>query len=73
MSKPPSFTPLFMDNVKSVITSLPWIAFFQGLVSVDTIRLLPTYANNTAAVAGGLKVGQMYRTGADPDLICVVH
>lgn len=34
---------------------------------------LAAYANNAAAVAGGLTVGQLYRTGADPDVVCVVH
>jgi parallel beta-helix repeat protein len=34
---------------------------------------LPVYANNAAAKAGGLAVGDFYRTGADPDLVCVVH
>jgi hypothetical protein len=35
--------------------------------------VLPVYANNAAAVAGGLLVGQLYRTGADPDQVCIVH
>ena len=34
---------------------------------------LPVYANNAAALAGGLTVGAFYRTGADPDPVCVVH
>jgi len=34
---------------------------------------LPVYANNAAAVTGGLTVGAFYRTGADPDPVCVVH
>lgn len=34
---------------------------------------LTIYANNAAAVAGGLGVGAFYRTGADPDPVCVVH
>jgi hypothetical protein len=34
---------------------------------------LSVYANNAAAIAGGLIVGQIYRTGGDPDTICVVH
>jgi hypothetical protein len=34
---------------------------------------LPTYANNTAAKAGGLVAGQLYSTGADPDVVCIVH
>jgi len=34
---------------------------------------LPQYANNAAAIAGGLGVGAFYRTGADPDPVMVVH
>jgi hypothetical protein len=34
---------------------------------------LPTYANNAAAVAGGLTAGAFYRNNADPDHVCVVH
>src|SRR5258708_8576992 len=34
---------------------------------------LPVFANNAAAIAGGLTAGAFYRTGADPDPVCVVH
>jgi hypothetical protein len=34
---------------------------------------LSVFANNAAAVAGGLTAGAFYRTGGDPDLVCVVH
>jgi hypothetical protein len=34
---------------------------------------LPVYANNAAAVAGGLTPGALYRTGADPDPVMIVH
>jgi hypothetical protein len=34
---------------------------------------LPIYANNAAALLGGLTAGAFYRTGADPDPVCVVH
>ena len=34
---------------------------------------LPAHANNAAARAGGLTTGAFYRTGADPDVVCVVH
>jgi hypothetical protein len=34
---------------------------------------LPVYANNAAALGGGLTAGAFYRTGADPDQVCVVH
>ncbi|MBA7557007.1 hypothetical protein ES705_49736 [subsurface metagenome] len=34
---------------------------------------LPIYVNNAAAITGGLTAGAFYRTGADPDPVCVVH
>lgn len=34
---------------------------------------MPAYANNAAAVAGGLRSGAFYRTGTNPDVVCVVH
>jgi hypothetical protein len=34
---------------------------------------LRVFANNAAANAGGLTAGDFYRTGADPDVVCVVH
>ena len=37
------------------------------------LTLVPQYANNAAAVAGGLTAGTLYRTGADPDAVCIVH
>jgi len=38
-----------------------------------TMPNLSTYANNAAALAGGLVAGDLYRTNADPDIVCVVH
>jgi hypothetical protein len=37
----------------------------------NTAYSLPTYADNTAALAGGLEVGAMYRTSSGS--IMVVH
>ena len=34
---------------------------------------LPVFANNAAAVTGGLTPGAFYRTGGDPDVVAVVH
>ena len=34
---------------------------------------VPAYANNAAAIAGGLVQGDLYRTNADPDTLCIVH
>ena len=40
--------------------------------SLDVVGL-PIYADNAAAITGGLVAGSFYRTGADPDPINVVH
>ena len=34
---------------------------------------LVVYANNAAAKKAGLTAGAFYRTGADPDVVCIVH
>lgn len=34
---------------------------------------IPVFANNAAAITGGLTAGAFYRLGVDPDLVCVVH
>jgi hypothetical protein len=34
---------------------------------------LTVYANNAAAITGGLAAGDFYRTGSDPDMVAVVH
>lgn len=34
---------------------------------------VPVYASNTDAITGGLDVGALYRNGADPDYLCIVH
>lgn len=38
-----------------------------------SVYTLPVYANNAAALAGGLLAGGFYRSGADPDVVSVVH
>ena len=45
----------------------------QRINGLITRSDLPIYANNAAAVTGGLVAGDFYRTGADPDVVCVVH
>ena len=35
--------------------------------------LIPVYANNAAAIAGGMSAGQVYRTNGDPETLCIVH
>jgi len=65
------------------INAVPLIQgdFATGYVGIGTttptaalqVVGLDVYANNAAAVAGGLTAGAFYRTGADPDPVCVVH
>lgn len=47
----------------------------NGKLTLAHIRAvgLAVFANNAAAIAGGLAAGDFYRTGADPDVVCVVH
>ena len=57
------------------------MAIMGGNVGIGTVSPtsplqvvgLPVYANNAAALAGGLTQGAFYRTGGDPDLVAVVH
>ena len=45
----------------------------HAITGVLAIVGLPVHANNAAAITGGLAAGDLYRTGADPDMVCVVH
>ena len=74
-------TPLIQPGTKDLL-NWPWIQFLSGLLMASPnvsfpspffITGLSVYADNATALAGGLKVGQLYRTGADPDVVCVVH
>ncbi|MES2591964.1 MAG: collagen-like protein [Bacteroidota bacterium] len=66
----------FNANNNPVITLLS-----SGNVGINTISPtsklqvvgLLVFPNNAAAIAGGLTVGAFYRTGGDPDVVCVVH
>lgn len=45
----------------------------ETMTGITSILGLQVFADNTSALAGGLVVGNLYRTGADPDILCVVH
>jgi hypothetical protein len=47
----------------------------SGKLSLAHINLnsLVVYTSNAAAIAGGLVAGDTYRTGTDPDVVCIVH
>lgn len=43
------------------------------LEGTTSIRNLLIFSSNANAIAGGLVAGNLYRNGADPDFVCVVH
>ena len=50
--------------------TITWYQQLIDLIRSDNIGTLSNYANNAAAIAGGLVVGDMYRNG---DTLCIVH
>jgi hypothetical protein len=46
---------------------------FDGVKWKLNLAEVPAYANNAAAIAGGLAAGNIYRTNGDPDILCIVH
>lgn len=41
-----------------------------GILKIIPVTAFP---NNASAIAGGLIPGDVYRTGSDPDVLCIVH
>lgn len=50
------------------IVALNWFDFLRKikviLTELGTTKVYPTYANNAAAIAGGLQVNEIYKTSA---------
>jgi hypothetical protein len=44
-----------------------------GTATMSKLTALSTFSDNAGALSGGLIVGDLYSTGADPDVICIVH
>jgi hypothetical protein len=57
-NRPPIQTPMYVNNLLSSIWSIWFNAVSDKLADVT----LPVYANNAAALVGGLKAGDKYRT-----------
>jgi len=70
---------LFYDGQGAVWN--PGLSQVGGNVGIGTttphsklaVAGLPAYANNAATITGGLAAGDFYRTGGNPDYVCVVH
>lgn len=58
------------DQANGAANSYSLYAAGDGKFHIDG---LTAYANNAAAISGGLVAGDLYRTGGDPDTVCVVH
>jgi hypothetical protein len=61
----------FESNTDAVdFTAATIISFTAPKYNVNALQI---FANNAAAISGGLAAGDLYRTGANPDPVCVVH
>lgn len=52
---------------------ITWIVVSTSSSTGLNLPTLSAYANNAAALAGGLVAGDLYRTNGDPDVVCIVH
>jgi Pectate lyase superfamily protein len=46
---------------------------WNGKGRTEFLKMPPAFPTNGAAKAGGLGEGEVYRTGGDPDVLCIVH
>lgn len=44
-----------------------------GTATITKVTAYSTYSDNATALADGKVVGDIYSTGADPDVLCIVH
>ena len=63
-------TDLLESDIGGVLCKGCLTDYINGLIDFS---LLPIYADNAAALLGGLVAGDLYRTDSDPDVVCVVH
>ncbi len=57
-----------MTTIQELIDKLNWFDFLRKikeiLTGLNAVKEYPTYANNAAAIAGGLSVNEIYKTSA---------
>lgn len=72
---PSSASRISLLSAESIVLTAMQDAAGQVQLNTNHVNIpnLQVFANNAAAIAGGLVVGDLYRTGANPDAVCVVH
>ena len=65
--------PIVLQSGGAITLQASGVLSLTGSKFTWDLAQVPTYANNAAAITGGLSAGDMYRTGADPDPLCIVH
>jgi hypothetical protein len=68
----PIYSILGLTDVSSGVDPDPADIIYD-YVATEEVNTMPIYANNAAAKAGGLIEGNFYRSGGDPDPVCIVH
>lgn len=67
-------TGVFSSNasftISSIASSISLVPSTKLHIALAAVHI---FANNAAAITGGLAAGDLYRTGADPDTVCIVH
>jgi len=46
---------------------------YSGSLASGFTTLPPIHSTNEDAVSAGMSVGQIYRSGGNPDYLCIVH
>jgi len=62
-----------MTGSNDISFGFEWSGGANPVLTISSLDGIPVYANNAAALGGGLVAGQIYRTNGDPDTICVTH
>ena len=64
----------FGELVSRIVKLQKELKRVESLITRPDYINIPSYANNAAALLGGLKVGDLYaETGTNPKRVCVVY
>ena len=61
----------WLNLIQAILNRVsPFVVNNAFMISIDQV---PVYADNAAALLGGLTPGNLYRSGASPDVLSIVH